>query len=126
LGVPQTPVRGCLFCVHLTPLKNSQKNLPLANFEYEREVERQISQYIQTNISFTLLEALTKEERLLLKSRLIGTVSRCESCFPSESWFGRFSPIEKIRQNGLWQVKELYSQPLNIHELEQLKGRLIR
>jgi len=29
-----------------------------------------------------------------LESRLIGTVSNCNVCNASESWLGRFSPIE--------------------------------
>jgi hypothetical protein len=38
---------------------------------------------------------------LMLGSRLIGTVSNCNVCKASESWLGRFSPIEEIRNGKL-------------------------
>lgn len=101
------------------------KNQNLINHKYEHEIEKEISKYIQDNLSFVILEIPTKELRLFFESRLIGTVSRCEECYPSQLWFGLQSPVKKIRESGLWQVMELYSQPLNYDELEQVKGYLL-
>lgn len=94
--------------------------------EFEKKLEKRISEYIQTNFSFTLFEVPTKEERLYFEARLIGTVSKCEECKPSDKWLGLFSPIDKIRQSGLWQVMELYSNSLTEEEINILSGMLVK
>jgi len=98
----------------------------LIDKELEIEIERQISQYIQTNISFCLLDIPSKENRLYYKARLIGTVSCCSDCMATSNWLGNFSPIEKIKKSGLWQVKELYSKVLSTDELSFISTALIR
>lgn len=109
-----------------TSRKNKEAYGHLVDKEFEQEVEKQISSYIQQNFSFVILEVATKEDRLLFESRLIGTVSNCNDCAPSENWFGYNSPVEKIRKSGLWQVMELYAQPLSYEELEKVKSWLAR
>jgi len=93
---------------------------------FEKKVEKEISDYIQTNLSFCLLSIPTKEERLYYETRLIGTVSNCSECAPSLVWLGSFSPVDKIRQSGLWQVMGLYSKPLDTDELAFISANLIR
>ncbi|MDR3543676.1 MAG: hypothetical protein P4L69_22375 [Desulfosporosinus sp.] len=93
---------------------------------YESEIEKKISHYIQENLSYCLLEVPSKEKRLYYEARLIGTVSGCLECFPSEKWLGQFSPVDKIKKSGLWQVKELYSCPLNEDEFAFVSDSLIR
>lgn len=93
--------------------------------EFEQKLEKRISEYIQTNFSFTLFEVPTKEERLYFEARLIGTVSGCEECKPSDNWLGLSSPIDKIKKSGLWQVMELYSTPLSEEELDILSSMLV-
>lgn len=109
-----------------TSRKNKEAYSHLINREFERKIEKEISAYIQANFSFAILEVPTKADRLLYESRLIGTVSNCCDCAPSESWFGYNSPVEKIRKSGLWQVMELYAEPLNADELEHVKSMLIQ
>ena len=94
--------------------------------EFEQKLEKRISEYIQTNFSFTLLEVPTKEERLYFEARLIGTVSRCEECKPSDNWLGSYSPKDKIKQSGLWNIMELYSAPLSEEELDILSSMLVK
>ena len=94
--------------------------------ELEVEIERQISQYIQTNISFCLLDIPSKEDRLYYKARLIGTVSCCSDCSATSNWLGNFSPIEKIKKSGLWQVQKLYSKVLSTDELSFISTALVR
>jgi len=98
----------------------------LIDKELEIEIERQISQYIQTNLSFCLLNVPSKEDRLYYEARLIGTVSCCSDCTATSNWLGNFSPTEKIRKSGLWQVKELYSKVLSTDELSFISTALIR
>lgn len=98
---------------------------PIIDREFEKKLEKRISEYIQTNFTFTLFEVPTKEERLYFEARLIGTVSGCEKCKPSDKWLGLSSPIDKIKKSGLWQVMELYSTPLTEEELDILKSMLV-
>ena len=87
----------------------------------QKLVERQVSDYIQSHFRFIVFPVPQKEDRLILESRIISTVSLCPSCRPSPNWLGLFSPKEKIRESGLWIVNELYKQPLTQLEFENLK-----
>ena len=89
--------------------------------EKQKQVERQVSDYIQSHFWFVVFPVSQKEDRLILESRIISTVSLCPSCRPSPNWLGLFSPKEKIRESGLWIVNELYKQPLTQFEFENLK-----
>jgi hypothetical protein len=93
----------------------------------QREIEKRVSQYIQSNFSFVALPIDDKQQRLRLESKLITTVSLCEACRASPGWLGLFSPKKKIRTCGLWLVNELYKQPLSddeVTELQRLGGAL--
>ena len=109
-----------------TSKKNKEAYLHLVDKQFEAEMEKQISAYIQANFSFVVLEVPQKSDRLLYESRLIGTVSNCTDCMPSPNWFGYDSPVEKIRKSGLWQVMELYAQPLSTDELEHVRNWLVK
>lgn len=97
----------------------------LIDRDFENTVEKKISEHMQKNLTFSLLQIPTKEKRMYLEARLIGTVSCCDECRPSDNWLGNFSPKEKIRKSGLWQTMELYSQPLSAEDLETVKDSLI-
>jgi len=93
--------------------------------EFEAEIEKQISQYMQTNISFCLLNVPLKQNRLYYEARLIGTVSCCQDCMATSNWLGNFSPKDKIKKSGLWQEMQLYSKTLNAYELSFISNALI-
>jgi len=96
------------------------------NTELQAEIETRVSEYIQGKFSVALIEVATKDDRLRLEARLISTVSRCQTCSPSDGWLGRCSPKAKIRESGLWQVNELYKAPFSEHELTALVRQLQR
>lgn len=62
---------------------------------------------MRSNLSFSFFEVATEENRLSMESLLIKTISACVDFKPSENWLGKFSPITKIRESGLWLVNEL-------------------
>jgi hypothetical protein len=93
--------------------------------ELEAEIETQISRYIQTNLSFCVLNVPLKEDRLYYEARLIGTVSNCAECVPSPDWLGLQSPVEKIRKSGLWQVMELFKSSLTEEEIAFISKNLV-
>lgn len=108
----------------LTPRKNRERYAHLVDMVYQQEVEREVSAHIQQNLSFTVFAVETKVERLWLEERLIGTVSLCEGCGPTESWLGRHSPVAKIRESGLWQVQGLWKEGADEHEFLGIKELL--
>jgi hypothetical protein len=88
--------------------------------EKQKQVEYQVSDYIQSHFWFVVFPVPQKEDRLLLESRIISTVSLCRSCQPSANWLGLFSPKEKIRDSGLWLINELYKQPLTQNQFDYI------
>ncbi len=105
----------------LTTKANREKYSELVDFEKQKQTEKKVSEYIQQNFSFVVFEVNEKDERLEMESKILSTVSHCRDCKPSQNWLGRFSPKEKIRSSGLWNVNELYKQELSDEEVENLK-----
>jgi len=87
-------------------------------------MEQGVSAYIRDNFTFVVFPVGGKRDRLRLESRLISTISLCQECQPSSTWLGHFSPKSRIRESGLWQVKELYKDSLSPGDLAMLKGIL--
>lgn len=90
-------------------------------------MEKQVSKYIQENLSFVIIEIFDKSSRLFYESKLISTVSLCNDCYSSNDWLGKYSPKDKIINSGLWLVNELYKQPFTEDELEEfIKSYIIK
>jgi hypothetical protein len=104
----------------LTTSDSKLKNKHLIQVDYQQDIEFKVSQFIQTQFSFCVIEVPSKEERLYLESRLISTVSNCKECGPSTSWLGVSSPVDKIKQSGMWQVNELYKDSIYDEDLDRL------
>lgn len=93
----------------------------LINKNYQKSIEKEVSEYIQNNFSFCVLEINDKNQRITLESKIISTVAQCNECKPSESWFGLESPIEKIKYSGLWLVNELHKKPVAETDIDEIK-----
>jgi hypothetical protein len=109
-----------------TSKADKEKNGSKIDKTLEQSVENKISKYLQENFYFKLLKIDTKEKRLELEEKLIGTVSNCKECKPSETWLGNFSPKEKIRESGLWLEQGLYKDGLSENELDEIKNSLLK
>jgi hypothetical protein len=114
-----------LWELDLTTRKAKNKYSTLIDFDYQKTIESQVSQYIQGDFTFSVFEVKSKDERLQTESRLISTVSRCKECKPSKAWLGNYSPKGKIVKSGLWLVNELYKTPFDVKGIEDL-SRLIK
>lgn len=97
----------------LATKNNKEKFTHSVNKEYQSQVEKKVSKYIQDNFSFSVFKVEDKNKRLELESKLITTISLCNDCEPSKNWLGRYSTKYKIRVSGLWQVNELYKLPIS-------------
>ncbi len=102
----------------LTSKKNRETFSPLINFNYQKKIEDEVSQYTQDNFSFCVFQIETKEERLDIEKKIISTLSWCNECTKTEKWLGNFSPKEKIVKSGLWLINELYKTPFNANDIE--------
>ena len=92
------------------------------DIDFEKHIEKRISTYVRTNLSFCVFQVDTKEERLFWERKIASTLAKSTEIKPSANWLGNNSPKEKIRASGLWQVNELKNDSLTEAEFEQLKG----
>jgi hypothetical protein len=108
----------------LTTRAAKDKYRNLIDADKLKMVESRISEYIRQRFAFVVLPVEEKEGRLRLESKMVSTVSLCEDCSPSADWLGSFSPKQKIRESGLWQVNELYKEPLSADDAEEIGHHL--
>ena len=87
-----------------------------------REVEARVSDYIRERFSFAVIEEPDRARRLQLEKDLIGTVAQCPECGPSEGWPGRHSPVERIKESGLWLRQHLGARPMASGAAETLRS----
>jgi len=109
----------------LTTRKAREQYGNLIDTRKQAETERQVTEYLQGNISFVVFRVDNRDERLVWESKIISTVAQCQECKPSTTWLGRHSPKQKIRESGLWLVNELEGQPISQSELELLEEMVI-
>lgn len=88
--------------IDLTTKAAKEKYASKIDKEKMIEVEKQVTQYMRENLSFSVLPIDKKEERLQYEEFIIRSVSANKKCKPSENWLGNYSPEEKIRSSGMW------------------------
>jgi hypothetical protein len=104
--------------IDLTTRANRERYGADVDREKLASLEQRVSEVIQTRFRFAVFEIPDQQRRLHLESRLVSTVSLCADCGPSAQWLGMHSPKAKIRESGLWQVNELYKEPLTSQDLQ--------
>lgn len=90
----------------------------------KNQVEALVSDYIQANFSFCVIPIVDYQKRKYFEATLISTISNCHICRPSSSWLGLSSPVEKIRESGLWNFTQLWKDSLTWLELDNVKQML--
>jgi hypothetical protein len=94
----------------------------MIDVELEKKIEKDITSYIQANLSFCILKIDDKQQRLFWEAKIASTLAQSKEINPSSGWLGNYSPKEKIRTTGIWQVNELNRESLAEIEFELLKG----
>lgn len=107
----------------MTKREDREQHGHLVDTEKQAGVERQVTAYIQRALSFVVIEAPSQAERGALERRMIATVANCPTCRPTAHWLGLWSPLDKIRHSGLWQVQGLAGTSLSDSELHALEAR---
>jgi len=102
--------------IDFTIKKNRENFRHLRDIEKEIEIESEITIILRKNFSFRYLELGSQAERIGtagLESSLIGTISHCKLCRPSNKWLGKDSPKKQIKESGLWLVQHLKANGIN-------------
>lgn len=113
-----------LWELDITSRAEKEKNLKLLDLDFEKKMEKRISNYVQTNLSFCVFQIYTKDDRLFWESKIISTLAKASDIKSSENWLGNQSTKDKIKVSGLWQVNELYKDSLTELEFVQLKNKI--
>jgi hypothetical protein len=101
--------------IDFTTSDNKKRFSHLRNINKEKETETQITDIIRKYFWFRFVPIEGQEQRMGkvgIESKLIGTVTRCKECKPSQNWLGIFSPVSKINSGKL-----LLYQHINSNEL---------
>jgi hypothetical protein len=107
--------------IDFTTSDNKKRFSQLRNTSKEKEIEIQITTLIRNNFWLRSVPIEGQEQRMGkmgIESRLIGTVTRCEVCKPSQNWLGAFSPVSKINSGKLWLYQHLNS--LGLTDIDKL------
>lgn len=88
----------------------------------QMEIEGQVTAFIRRAFQFVVIPIEDKEMRLRLESRITATVSLCHECGPSSLWLGHYSPVEKIRESGLWLVHGLYKTSVTMDDMAVIRS----
>lgn len=111
--------------IDFTTSKDRIKFGHLRNLRLESTIESRITRLLRENFSFRFIEVESQSERMGtsgLESRLIGTLANCNICSPSKTWLGNYSPLEKIRSSGLWQVQHINSNPITQIDIDLIQN----
>lgn len=89
----------------LTKRADKEKYGSLVDRKQLAYVEQQVSAYITSNLTFSVIAVADKPMRLHLEKTLIATIASCPHCHPSSQWLGRHHPDDVIRHGGLWNIQ---------------------
>lgn len=115
--------------IDYTSKENRLKMNLMRNMEKEKQIESEISKTFREKFSlrFVVLEGQQKRiGKEGLESRLIGTVANCNVCKASESWLGRFSPIDDIGNGKLWLSQYLTAEYITDQDKEDIVSAIIK
>ncbi|MEN6326010.1 MAG: DUF6884 domain-containing protein [Syntrophomonas sp.] len=87
----------------------------------QAEIENSVSEYLCNNITFVCFPVSKKEDRLRIEEALISLLNKSGDFYPDNNWLGKFSPVSKICESGLWLTAGLDAEPLTAEEFGFIK-----
>lgn len=94
------------------------------NYETQKEIENQVTEYLQNNITFTAFRVDDAACRLRIENGIIASLNKQNDFGPNVNWLGNFSTEIEIRQSGMWLKRGLDDIPLSQNELEVIVNQL--
>lgn len=101
---------------------SNKNNAYIVDKEKEKEIETKVSDYLQNNITFVCFPVESKVDRLRIEEAIISLLNRSNDFNADNNWLGKHSPVERIRQSGLWLTQGLDGQPLTALDFEFIKN----
>jgi hypothetical protein len=113
----------------LSTLRGALQYDSLRDIKKEKDIESRITKILRQQFSFRFIIVDNQTERIGskgLESSLIGTVSHCELCKPSDNWLGCFVPKKqiKIKNSGLWLIHHLGSKGIDDRDKETISNSI--
>jgi hypothetical protein len=99
----------------------------LRDISKEVAIESEITRILRETFSFRFIEIAEEVQRMGgegLERALIGTLSSCPLCGPSDTWLGNHSPNAKIRESGLWLVQHLSAASLSLVQVQAVTASI--
>lgn len=115
--------------IDFTTRQNRERYNSLRDIKREKDIESYITKILRQQFSFRFIIVDNQTERMGgkgLESSLIGTVSHCKLCKPSNNWLGCFSPKKQIKNSGLWLVQHIGSEGINNRDKETISNTIRR
>lgn len=97
------------------------ENRIFIDFELQREIEKEVSKYLEQNFSFAVFPVEDNQLRLRLEEGIIATLHQNVNFKASGNWLGNYSPEGQIRSGGMWLKNGLGAQSLTDLEMINLK-----
>ena len=85
-----------------------------------KDIEQEVSDYMNENFSFAVLQVDSKDDRLTVESGLLSAIAACAGCHPSQKWLGLHHPNNVIRECGLWNVQGLNQAPIEQNDIARI------
>jgi len=108
--------------IDLTTKRARNKHAHRIDMTKQRSIEDEVSDYLQSSISFSVLSMANSVEAIAFETAAIGTVSNCGHCMAGSEWLGLHSPNVKISRSGLWQIRGLWGTELTQQQLRMLNA----
>lgn len=100
------------------------ENRSKVDFNLQESVEKEVSAYLNQNMSFAVIAIEDIQQRLRIEKAIISSLNQAIAFKPSETWLGNYSSEIEIRESGLWLKRGLNDFPLNYQELLFLREAL--
>jgi len=88
-------------------------------------VEQEVSALLRSNFRFRCVRIDQRAERGLFEALLIGTLSLCPACKPSDQWLGVYAYSDHVQRSGLWNSQFVYAPGLTGRDLQRF-AELVR
>ncbi len=106
--------------IDLTTKKAREKHGGQIDRQRLELAETQVSDYMNENFSFVVLEVAERASRLAIEEATLSTIATCTECGPSEYWLGLHHPKDVIKRSGLWNVQGLDGPSFDNADVEKI------
>lgn len=103
--------------IDFTTREAREKKSYLRNVEEDTRIEVEVTKLLRERFSFRFVVLEEEEKRLDIESKIIGTLHGCPCCKSSKNWLGLHSPVNKIREGGMWMTQHLESDGLAVADM---------